>query len=109
MNEIEKDMSQVSTEESKKMQMKTLCKKVLLFAVPSLVVWTAIWGYGGYCASEQALNHANVSRSEVSFVRFNLDLDDFIPQYEVSWYQGTREAEVTVHALTGQLMDIDWD
>ncbi|MFI3251259.1 MAG: hypothetical protein R3Y07_09940 [Eubacteriales bacterium] len=93
----------------KKEQMLKTIKGVALYAVPLLLVWVSIWGFGGYQASEYALHHANVTRNDVSFIRFNLDLDDFIPQYEVSWYQGTREAEVTVHAFTGQLLDLDWD
>lgn len=109
MSEMVRNVSIFSVDESTKEKVKQVCKKVLFCTVPLLLLWTAIWGYGGYRASEKALIHAEANRNQVSFVRFNLDLDDFIPLYEVSWYEGTRETEVTVHALTGQLMEIDWD
>lgn len=109
MSEMVKNVSMPKVDESKVEQLKKGWKKILPMVVGVLLLWTAIWGYGGYMATENALHHANVSRNQVAFIRFNLDLDDFIPQYEVSWYEGNRETEVTVHAFTGQLMDIDYD
>lgn len=84
-------------------------KTLAMVLLPVTLVGGVVWCVGGLSASEQALAHAQRSRDEVSYVRFELDLDDFIPRYEVSWYEGTREVECTVHALTGQLIELDWD
>lgn len=82
-------------------------KKILLFALIVLLALAIIWVIGGNKASENALNHANLSKEDVSFIRYEFDFDNFIPTYEVSWYQDSREMEYTVHAITGQLLEID--
>lgn len=84
-------------------------KKALLCALPAVAIAVSVWGYGGVHASNLALSHANLNRDQVSFVRFELDLDDFIPRYDVSWHEGMRETEYTIHAITGQIMEIDFD
>ncbi len=89
--------------------MKKRVKTFLLFAIPTLLLFGAIWTVGGIQASNHALSHANLTRNQVSYLRFSLDVDDFIPTYEVSWYQNAREVEYTVHAVTGQLMGWDYD
>lgn len=99
----------VKTEENTKGNMKKNIKTFLMFAIPTLVLFVGIWTAGGIQASNHALNHANLSRNEVNFIRFSLDLDDFIPTYEVSWYENAREVEYTVHAVTGQLIGWDYD
>lgn len=88
---------------------KKKAKTLILFALPCVLLFGAVWLYGGINASKYALGHANLSRDQVSFIRFSLDIDDFIPTYEVSWYQGNHEADYTVHAVTGQLLEYDWD
>lgn len=82
----------------------TAGKKILAVVLVTLLVMGSIWAIGGQKASENALIHANLNKNQVSFIRYEFDFDDFIPTYEVSWYQDSREAEYTVHAFTGQLL-----
>lgn len=84
-------------------------KKVGLVLLATVVLFGSIWAYGGIRASGQALGYANLSKNDVSYVRFELDLDDMLPKYDVKWYEGQREVEYTVHALTGQLLEVDYD
>lgn len=84
-------------------------KKALLFATPIIVLSALAWGMLGYRASQTALLHANLSRDDVSYIRIQFDLDDMIPQYEVSWYENSRQVEYVVHAFDGQILEIDYD
>lgn len=91
----------------KKLALRKNIKKSLYFFIPMVLFITVLWGFGGLNARDNALRHANLDKNDVSYIRFSFDLDDLIPQYEVSWYQGTREMEYTVHAISGSLLEID--
>lgn len=99
----------ITITDDKKQEIKAIVKKVLMVAIPLLIVATTIWAVGGVKASNTALLYANQNRSDVSYVRFELDLDDFIPTYDVSWYEGRTEYEYTVHAFTGDIMGFERD
>ncbi len=94
-------MVQITVEQ--KNTIKKYAKRTLVVGVLGVTTLGAIWGIGGSKASEHALSHANLTKNQVSYIRYEFDFDDLIPTYEVSWYQNGRESEYTVHALTGQL------
>lgn len=70
---------------------------------------TALWVAGGINATNNALIHANLTKDQVSHIRFEFEMERFIPEYQVSWYENQREIEYTVHAITGELLEIDID
>ncbi|MFI3253453.1 MAG: hypothetical protein R3Y63_03825 [Eubacteriales bacterium] len=89
--------------------MKKYFKVAIFTGIPVILACALIWGVGGMKASDSALGHANLQKNQVSYLRFELDLDDFIPRYEVSWYEGQTKSEYTVHAISGQLLEVDID
>lgn len=100
--------SNTTTPEQTGKNKKTLKSMVIITIALALVFITA-WAVGGANAIDNALAHAGITSDQVSFIRFELDLDDMLPRYEVKWYQGMQEVEYTVHAFTGQLLEIDYD
>ncbi|MFI3116008.1 MAG: hypothetical protein R3Y12_07700 [Clostridia bacterium] len=68
------------------------------------VILMTILTIGGIFATNNAFVHANLSKSQVSFIHFDFEIDDFIPQYDVSWYENSNEIKYTVHAFTGEVM-----
>lgn len=84
-------------------------KAVAISAIVVGIAVTALWVVGGFYAIDNALNHANLTKDQVSFIRFEFEMEKFIPEYQVSWYEDKREVEYTVHAFTGQLLEIDRD
>lgn len=84
-------------------------KVTLVCATLILVATATVWVVGGMRAIDYALGHANVTKDQVSHIRFEFEVERFIPEYQVSWYQDKREVEYTVHAFTGELLEIDRD
>lgn len=103
------ELKVVTMEESKKEAMKQKAKSMGAVLLCVAVLGGGLWFAGGIQARDHALGHANTTKEQVDFIRFHFDLDDLIPQYEVSWQEGTRETEISVHAFTGQLLDYDRD
>lgn len=86
---------------------KTFLKKILYCIIGISIILGGLWFSGGIYAVNNAFAHADLTKEQVSLVRFEFEFDDFIPQYEVSWHQNRSEIEYTVHAFTGQLLKID--
>ncbi|MFI3116075.1 MAG: hypothetical protein R3Y12_08050 [Clostridia bacterium] len=74
-----------------------------------LVALLAVFITFGIKATESALYHANLTKNDVSYIRFDFEFDDFLPEYDVKWNIGMREYEYTVHAITGDLLGMDID
>ncbi len=94
----EKNFSEIS-----KKRLKTLAIGLVAISL----MFGGIWAYGGFRALDYALTHENLSRNQVKYPTFQLDLDDFRPTYEVEWYREGREQEFTLHAITGEMLEFD--
>lgn len=53
------------------------------------------------------LQHANLSESQVTFVKAYLDYDDGIAEYEIEFYANNTKYEYTVNASTGSIVDFE--
>lgn len=60
-------------------------------------------------AKSIALNKAGLSASEVTFTKAKLDRDDGVVEYEIEFYKGKTEYEVTINATTGAIIDYEVD
>jgi len=73
----------------------------------------ALSGNAGDIGAEQAkalaLERAGFAESEVSGLRANYELDDGVPQYDVSFRQGLLEYDIDIHAETGAVLGCDVD
>lgn len=58
-------------------------------------------------AKQIALSHSNLSDSDVTFLRVQLDYDNGIAQYEVEFYKGDTEYDYEIHAVTGDILEFD--
>lgn len=56
-------------------------------------------------AIDIALNHAGLSRSQVSFDDVELDNDDGVTLYEIEFESGSYEYEYDIHAYNGDILD----
>lgn len=86
-----------------------LNKKVLAILGVVLISSLALFIGFGVRASSMALNYANLAKSDVSYIRFGFEIDDFLPEYEVKWNIGMREHEYKVHAFTGEILGYEID
>lgn len=68
-----------------------------------------LWAIGGYRSLQFALNHANLTQNEITRMGFDFDMEGFTPTYEIEWYNNSMKQEYTVHALSGNILEIDWD
>lgn len=60
-------------------------------------------------AKEIALNHAGLTEAEVQFSKAKLENDDGTVEYDVSFYYGNTEYEYTIHAVSGEILEYDYD
>lgn len=56
-----------------------------------------------------ALNHAGLTADAVYFEKAELDYDDGMQIYEVEFKSGNTEYEYEIDAVTGAIIDYDWD
>lgn len=97
-------MASVNLEKVKKVIKPLLVSGVIIGGICAIV-----WVIGGYLATNAALTYANLSRNQVSRISFDLDIDHFMPTYDIQWYMNAREHEYTVHALTGEILGMEID
>lgn len=73
------------------------------------IIGVSILG-GGLCisgannAKNLALNHAGILKSDIPFIKWSFDFDDFVATYDVEWYYNNMEYEYTIHATSGQII-----
>ena len=60
-------------------------------------------------AKEIALNHANLSQNDVTFIRSGLDYDDAVLSYDVELYHNNQEYDYKIDANTGDILEYDLD
>ena len=60
-------------------------------------------------AEEIALNHAQLSRTDVRFGKEELDYDDGRAEYEIEFYYGGKEYSYTLDAVSGSILEYDID
>lgn len=60
-------------------------------------------------AKELATEHAGFSVSDVVFSKAELDYDDGLAVYEIEFYKGRAEYEYEINAVTGDILEYDWD
>ena len=56
-----------------------------------------------------ALNHAGVTRDDVSYLRTEFDFDEGRPEYEVDFHHDGWEYDYEIHAETGKILSRDKD
>lgn len=60
-------------------------------------------------AKEIALNHAQLSESDVQFAKAKLENDDGEAEYEIEFYSGSTEYDYTIDAVSGNIIEYDVD
>ena len=60
-------------------------------------------------AKEIALNHANVSQNQISYINAHLDYDDGIQVYDVSLYVNDVEYSYEINAQNGNIVSYKMD
>ena len=60
-------------------------------------------------AKEIALNHANLTSDQVSFIRAESDLDNGVKKYDIEFYHGNKEYDYEVDASNGAIIKYDYD
>ena len=60
-------------------------------------------------AKEIALNHANLTSAQVSFVKSELDFDDGIQKYDIEFYFNNKEFDYKIDANTGNILKYEQD
>ncbi|MFI3230455.1 MAG: hypothetical protein R3Y29_02760 [bacterium] len=89
-----------------------IIKYLKLFSIGALVIvtlGTSICILGANNAKEFALTHAGFSEQDISFVKWDFDLDNFLATYDIEWYHNNLEYEYKIHALTGEVLKYEID
>ena len=60
-------------------------------------------------AKEIALKHANLTSSQVSFVKSEFDFDDGVKKYDIEFYYNNREYNYEIDANTGIILSYEQD
>jgi len=60
-------------------------------------------------ARDIALKHAGHEADKVKGLRTEYELDDGIPEYEITYYFENKEYDYTIHGETGDIISYDWD
>ena len=60
-------------------------------------------------AKEIALNHAQLSESDVQFAKAKLENDDGEVEYDLEFYSGRTEYDYTIDAVSGNIIEYDVD
>lgn len=60
-------------------------------------------------AKQIALNHANLTSDQVSFIKAEIDLDDGIKKYDIEFYHQNKEYDYEINANNGQIIGYDYD
>ena len=60
-------------------------------------------------AKELALGHAKLSASDVTFIHVELDWENGRRVYDVEFYNGAKEYDYEIDALTGEIRSFDFD
>lgn len=60
-------------------------------------------------AKEIALNHSNLSKNDVTFIRSNIDYDDGFTAYDVEFYSNNQEYDYKIDANSGDIIEYDLD
>ncbi|MBE6946191.1 MAG: hypothetical protein E7459_08905 [Ruminococcaceae bacterium] len=60
-------------------------------------------------AEDIALTHAGLTREQVSRLHTEYEIDNRIPEYDVSFHQGNLEYEYEIHAETGEILSYERD
>ena len=60
-------------------------------------------------AKEIALNHANLSENQVTFIKSNIDYDDGMKAYDVEFYHNNQEYDYKIDANSGAIVEYDFD
>ena len=60
-------------------------------------------------AKEIALKHANLTSSQVSFMKSEFDFDDGVKKYDIEFYYNNREYNYEIDANTGRILSYEQD
>ena len=60
-------------------------------------------------AKEIALKHANLTSTQVSFVKSEFDFDDGVKKYDIEFYYNNREYNYEIDANTGRILSYEQD
>ena len=60
-------------------------------------------------AKQIALQHANLSDNQVTFIKVSQDYDDGINKYEIEFYYNNTEYDYEINAYSGEILKFDYD
>lgn len=60
-------------------------------------------------AKKIALNHANLTSNQVSYVQVEADFDDYTPSYDVEFYHNNVEYSYEINANNGNIISFEKD
>jgi uncharacterized membrane protein YkoI len=60
-------------------------------------------------AKEIALNHANLTSNQVTFVKNELDFDNGVKKYDIEFYYENKEYDYEIDANTGEILSYEQD
>lgn len=60
-------------------------------------------------AKQIALQHANLSDNQVTFIKVSQDYDDGIKKYEIEFYYNNTEYDYEINAYSGEILKFDYD
>ena len=60
-------------------------------------------------AKKIALNHANLTSKEVSFINAEADMDNGVEFYDIEFYSNNKEYDYEISAADGKIIEYDYD
>ena len=60
-------------------------------------------------AKEIALQHANLTSNQVSFIRTESEIDNGIEKYDIEYYYNNKEYDYEINAANGEIINYDYD
>ena len=60
-------------------------------------------------AKKIALNHANLTSKEVSFINAEADMDNGVEFYDIEFYNNNKEYDYEISAADGKIIEYDYD
>ena len=123
MDNVDKDLVSEDNLEAgaqpKKAQRLTKLPVILFTGIATVVLLIMFYGVSSSSentkaaadakAKEIALNHANVSQNQVSYINAHLDYDDGIQVYDVSLYVNDVEYSYEINAQNGNIVSYEMD
>lgn len=89
--------------------LKSMVKPIIIGTIAIIMSIGLVWAIGGNRAIQFALKDANLTQNQVSRMEFEFDMEGFTPTYDVEWHNNSIKQEYKIHAISGNILEIDWD